>query len=266
MSDDLRGIQSFVQGCLLAPDRAAQTEGIRARILPSASLSPEAQLAVYQRGYLARLVQCMEGQFKALRHTLGPALFADFAADYLRSCPSRSPTLSELGAGFPAWLEATRPDEGEGAREPWVDFLIELARYEWTLYVKFDAEGHEGRALATAEAPDERLRPQPSLGRHRFEFPVDAYHRGVAAERAPEVPGPETVRLAILRRDFRIGVFRLTAPQWDLLGALLDGAPAPDALARTARAHGVTEAEAQAAWRRWRPKWIADGFFVADGA
>jgi len=259
---DLDDLQAWMQGCILAPDRG-QLPSIRERILPSATLGPEARFAIYQRGYIARLLQCMEGQFKALRHTLGSDLFADFAAEYLRACPSRSPTLSDLGARFADHLQTTRPD-AEGEREAWVDFMIELARFEWALYLEFDAAGHEGTSLATAAAPDDSLRPQPSLGVHRYDFPVDAYYHEVAAGADPPVPAAGEVHLAMLRREFRIGTFRLTVPQRDFLARMLEGKCVAAALAETAAAHNVNAAEASEAWGRWRGKWLEQGFFVGD--
>jgi len=206
----------------------------------------------------------MEGQFKALRHTLGSELFADFVKEYLSVYPSRSATLSELGARFPRYLEETRPDAERPSpeREGWVDFMIDLARYEWALYVKFDAEGNEGRPCADVAALDETLRLSPCLGLHRYAFPVDAYYHGVAEGRDPEIPGPLDTRLAILRKDFRIGIFRLTAPQHDCLTNMQAGQEIASALRETAAAHGVDAGEAAAAWGRWRTRWIEQGFFV----
>src|SRR5262249_2850896 len=103
--ESLGALQAFMEGCILKPDPVGQADAIRAFIAPSAALSPHERLAIYQKGYFSRLLQCMEGQFKALRHTLGNPLFADFVAEYLRAYPSRSTTLSELGARFPAYLE-----------------------------------------------------------------------------------------------------------------------------------------------------------------
>ncbi len=262
--EGLSALQRWMQGAILDPGQAAHAETIRARIAPSPSLAPEARLAIYQRGYVARLVQCMEGQFKSLRHTLGQALFADFVTEYLRAHPSRSATLSELGARFPRFLEETRPDADlpPGERERWVDFMIDLGRYEWALYVTLDAEGCEGTPLADASTPDANLRLQPSVSLHRYAFPVDAYHHGVAAGHDPDVPEPGDVRVAILRRDFRIGIFRLGAPQYDCLLKVQAGLSIGAALREAADAHGAGADEAAEAWSRWRGRWIEQGFFV----
>lgn len=97
----LAQVQQFMQAALVrqdgAPVDAPHAQQVQAHIAPGARLSAAQHLAIYQRGYYARLLQCMQGQFKALGHALGPQLFADFAREYLRQTPSRSPTLALLG-------------------------------------------------------------------------------------------------------------------------------------------------------------------------
>ncbi len=260
----LAGVQQWMQGCILRPDPAAQARAVEEHLAPSATLTAQQRLAIYQRGYLARLRECMGGQFKALRHALGEPLFGDFVEEYLRVHASRSPTLSDLGARFAGYLEATRPDATEPPerREVWADFMVQLARYEWDVFLKFDAAGHEGHALADAATPDDRLAPQPSLSLHCYDFPVDAYYHSVSAGTDPELPARGVTRIAILRKDYRVGMFRLMAPQHELLRRMLEGEPLSAALAATARANAVSPEEAAAAWARWRPAWIEQGFFV----
>lgn len=262
----LAALQRWMQDCILHPDPQAQARAIGERLTPSPTLTPPQRLAIYQRGYLARLRECMAGQFKALRHALGERLFGDFVEEYLRVYASRSPTLSDLGDRFTRFLAETRPDAAEPPerREAWADFMIELARYEWDIFQKFDAAGHEDGTvpLATPATADDRLRCQPSLSVHRYGFPVDAYYHGVATEADPEIPAPGVTHVAILRKEFRVGMFRLAPPQHDCLTKMITGAPLPAALAETACEQNVSAEESAAAWSRWRPRWIEQGFFV----
>ena len=181
-SEPLAALQQWMLDCILRPDPAAQAGAVADHIAPSPTLTPQQRLAIYQRGYLARLRECMAGQFKALHHALGAELFADFVEEYLRVYASRSPTLSDLGGRFAQYLQETRPDAAQppAEREPWVDFMIDLARYEWDVFLKFDAAGHEGKPFADEATPDAALRLQPSLSLHHYDFPVDAYYHGVA--------------------------------------------------------------------------------------
>ena len=162
--ESLAALQQWLQGCILQPDPKAQARAVEEHIAPSPTLTPQQRLAIYQRGYLARLRECMAGQFKALHHALGEALFADFVEEYLRVYASRSPTLSDLGDRFTRFLQETRPDATEPPerRELWADFMVELARYEWDVYQKFDAPGHEGSRGHARRSPAAPAKPEPA--------------------------------------------------------------------------------------------------------
>jgi hypothetical protein len=256
-------LQQWMLGSILHPETAAPAK-VATHIAPSPTLAPRQRLAIYQRGYLARLRECMAGQFRALHHALGDELFGDFVEEYLRAHPSRSPTLSELGARFAQFLHETRPDRAQP--EPWVDFMIELARYEWDIFQKFDAPGHEGRPLAELTTRDADLRLQSSLSLHRYDFPVDAYYHEVSIDGDPDVPELHAICMAILRKDYRVGMFRLAPPQYDCLRKMSGGQDLPTALSETASEQNVTAEAATAAWQRWRPAWIEQGFFGVAAA
>jgi hypothetical protein len=231
-------------------------------ILPSATLTAAERLGIYQRGYHARLLQCLESQFKALRHALGEGLFRDFGVEYLRAYPSHSPTLSDLGARLSQWLSENRPDLNTAEKEPWIDFMIDLARYEWAVYGFFDKPGHEGRPLATAQTADVDLVVQATLELHQFTFPVAAYYHAVAAgEAAPPIPGLEDSYLVIVRKHYLIGILRLTEPQHHFLGLLAQGQSVPDALGALAEAHRLPVSRVAEAWMRWKKHWCESGLF-----
>ena len=105
----LPGLQRWMLDALFAPERA-DADVVATTLLPGPRLPAAACLAIYQRSYILRLRKCLEEQFPACRHALGAGLFADFADEYLRACPSDSYTLHELGRRFPQWLQDSRPD------------------------------------------------------------------------------------------------------------------------------------------------------------
>jgi hypothetical protein len=237
---------------------------VAAQLTPSATLSAAQRLAVYQRGYFARLLSCMAGQFKALRHALGEELFADFVEVYLSQHPSRSPTLSDLGQHFADYLEASRPDAElpTEQRESWADLMVDLARYEWQLFLKFDGPGPEDLPMAGASTPDEALRIQPSLSLHQYRFAVDSYCHAVTQGEDPPMPGQQTTRLALLRNQYRVGIFRLTPAQSHFLQGMLNGLSVSQALTATASQFNTPAQEARQYWQNWRQGWVRSGFFV----
>jgi hypothetical protein len=259
MSTDLSTVQSWMQQLLV---RSGADERTALYIEPSAQLTPEQRLAIYQRGYYTRLIQCLEGQFKALKQALGEDLFRDFAHEYLLHHPSASPTLALLGEKFPDFLEASRPDRDEPVREEWIDFMISLGCYEWDLYTVFDAPGNEGKPFAATGTPDNNLRLQPCFFLHKYAFPVNRFYSAVANGEDPEIPDRETVFVAIVRTDFVTRVFPLLEPQFHFLRLLQEGMTVADALLQTAARFKTAHEQAAAAWSEWRKHWLTAGFFA----
>jgi hypothetical protein len=227
-------------------------------------LSAEGGLAVYQRGYFLRIAACMREQFPALCHALGRALFDDFVADYIRDCPPERHTLYDLGRRFPEWMEANRPDPQ--VREAWVDFMIDLARFEYSAFVMFDAEGNEGRPFATADTDDTALRLQPAFTLGSYRFPVAGYYHAVRRGEAPPLPPPVPCYIALVRSDYVTRTVSLSEPQHGFLTAMLAGSGVEAALANVSARNGLDPEEVGRMWRGAqgsRERWIDWNFFVA---
>ncbi len=260
----LSQVQQWMQEMLVYSGASAKSQAdTTLHIAPSNTLTAVERLAIYQRGYLARLLQCLEGQYKALCHALGKSLFDDFAREYLLSFPSGSPTLAVLGERFSEFLEETRPDKDTAEKEPWVDFMVDLARFEWNLYQSFDAPGHEGQAYASATDEDHTLRLQACFFLSDYRFPVSVYYNGVANGDDPGIPLAVPHFVAITRKNYRIGISPLTAPQYSFLQTLQKSGSLEQAIAQTAQNFERSEAAVKEAWTNWKTKWIEAGFFIA---
>jgi hypothetical protein len=257
----LVNVQSWMQEALVSGSADGGESEINRHILPSTNLTAAQRLAIYQRGYYARLIACLEGQFRALKHALGEQLFRDFAKEYLLRHPSHSPTLAHLGNRFSEFLEETRPDKDAAEKEEWIDFMVELARFEWDLYTVFDLPGDEGRDPVEPDLPDHLLELQPCLFLHTYAFPVNKYYTAVAYNQNPDIPSAGCVRVALVRTHFTTRVFPLLEPQYVFLLAMKQGLNCAEALQQTANAFDVTLENAQAAWQQWRRNWITAGFF-----
>ncbi len=209
----------------------------------------------------------MREQFPALCHALGAPLFDDFVADYIRDRPPESHTLYDLGRRFPAWLADNRPDRDLPAdeRETWIDFMIDLARFERQVFVLFDAPGHEGRPFADAETPDVRLRLQPCFDVGAFDFPVPAYYHSVRQKQEAPLPPAGRSFAALVRTDYVTRTIPLTEPQYLFLEAMAAGASVKGASEAVARHQGTTAEEVAESWRAsgQRRRWIDWGFFIA---
>lgn len=271
MSDpdqSLASLQDWLFASLTHPD---QTEpALVERVLaPSPRQSARARLAVYQRSYILRLQTCLAEQFPALCHALGEGLFIDFAREYLRARPSSSHSLYQLGDGFADWLEANRPDHEQpaSAREPWIDFMVDLARYEHALFQLYDAPGHEGRAWPTPDCDDARLVLQPCFALCTARYPVAWYYHEVSQGRAPQLPLRQDAYVAIVRKDYLTRSFPITAVHEQFLRTLQRTADLPRAMAELARALDRPLADAHQSWtKEVRGRWLEAGFFIERDA
>ncbi len=231
MSTPLEALQRTMLAAIAGEGNALTAA---AQVLPSATLTARERLAIYQRSYLARLVECMESMFPALLFALGQPLFRQFALDYLRRHPPRSYTLARLADDFPAHLEDTRPK-----LEEWPLFLTHLATWELALLQVADGPGLEGMPPAGAvpalsDAEFLALRPAPAVCRrlHAFHYPVHHYRAAVHGGEKPELPLPRRCHLAITRHNYRVMTYELESAEFALLMEFDGQQSVGDALAR----------------------------------
>lgn len=228
----------------------------------SKSLSAIERLAIYNRAYQFRLVECLSVQFPCLLHFLEDDLFNAFAKDYLEAYPSTSYTLQQLGAHFADHLAATRPDKDAppDARESWPDFIIELAILERAFYEVYDGPGVEGQAILTLDQlsamdayEDLQLTPVPCLRLFTFHYPVNHYFREVRFNREPTLPPPAETFVVISRKDYIVRTYEVTYQQFEFLQALMQGKVVGDAMSRCQieKSLGIS----------WVWNWVLYGFF-----
>ena len=266
--DDLNALQSWLQGVIVHPDGplsdAAEVERLLTR---SRQLTAAERLAIYHNAYHVRLLECLREEFPVLRQALGDDTFEAFAFGYLQTYPSRSYTLTRLGARFPQFLEETCPRE----EVDWAAFIMDLATLEWTFGDVFDGPGVEGQpgfdaaALGTLAAQawlQTRLTPVPCLRLLRLRSPVQEYYAAVRQGEEPPPPEPANVFLAVTRRAYVVRHLSLQPAEFALLHALVAGRTVGDALAETELLlAGDPRAAAQVP--SWFQRWAAEGFFHA---
>ncbi|MEV5377434.1 DNA-binding domain-containing protein [Streptomyces nondiastaticus] len=202
----LAATQRWMQAAILdphAPGPYAPGDVLTA----SRRLSARERLHIHQQGYRLRLTECMRSLHPGSVHLLGREIFDGFALAYLEAHPSRSPTLTGLSGGFAGHLARTRPDSAPGAeREPWIDLLIDLVRFERVFTEVLDAPGPEDGTGGT-----------PPLRLFRACAPVHTYFTEVRRGRDPEPPAPRPVRLAVTRRDHTVVTRELSRAAYDRL-------------------------------------------------
>jgi hypothetical protein len=263
----LSQLQQWMQGMLIhhvpvesnfiAGD-TAQVENI---VNASQRLSAVSHLDIYRFSYIARLRSCMQSQFSALAYALGNDLFQLFADQYLDTHPSESYSLNTLGQHFPSFLEDTRPDKE--AKETWPDFMIELAGFEYALSVIFDEHTIDTGNAATIDTPDNRLDLHPVFHLFRHQFPVCNYYLEFSLAKQPELPFPEESYCAVIRLNYKLGLFSIRAAQYFFLKEMQETHSFEKAKAMLIKDRNIPGAEFEKVWPEWKRSFIASGFLVS---
>jgi hypothetical protein len=269
----LPAFQRWMQQALLDPQSATAggpedlqppdfgPVGVEAVINHSAWLSAHEHLAIYQRSYVARLRSCMAQQFSALEYALGPDLFRSFADDYLASFPSAHYNLAELGRLFPAYLHANRPDALSEEKEDWIDFVIELAAFEYDLGVLFDREAEEGYQLAGMDDAEDELELVPTGTLFTFQFPINTFYTRFRKGEQPDLPFAGSSYCVVLRHNYQLAVYDLQPEHHAFLGLLAQGMTVPAAKAAFSQPNTVDADAFAQIWPVWKQNWIAANLF-----
>lgn len=262
--ENLTNIQNWMQSVLISPElNSAQAKDF---INDSNRLTAERHLQIYRQSYIARLRECMKNQFSALAFALGEELFQMFADQYLENYPSGSYTLNDLGKQFPDFLEATRPDDGSEEKESWIDFIIELARFEFSLSEIFDEHAAENFVPADADTPDENLKLIPVFRLFHHTYPVCRYYLDVVNKNAPELPFEEETFCAVTRCDYRLALLEINPAQHYFLEKLAHGESVSKAKIRVIDEFGFDPKNFETVWLKWRENFIASNFFFNETA
>lgn len=257
---ELAELQENMLQSLIRPDEFPALDFADQQISAGKNLSPRECLAIYQRSYYNRLLECMRSQFKALAHCLGKDLFDDFARMYLKEQPSQHPSLAHLGDGFSAFLNEIRPDKEHP--EKWIDFMIDVTRFESELYRIFDQPGSEGKRMANLETRDEHLEVQDCFFLGTYAFDVNRYYQQVSAGNDPEIPSEAPTFVVFIRKNYQVYIISITEMQFSLLQLIASSSTISLALEQFITKHQLIPSKVQERWSEWRADWIQKGFFI----
>jgi hypothetical protein len=210
-------------------------------IKPNDRLTSFERLEIYNRQYWFRVLGSMAEDFPGLCAVLGQRRFEDMCRAYLAECPSRSFTLTNLGARLETWLRRN-PKWIRGKQT----LALDMVRLEWADIEAFDGEAepalHPGD-LNGSSVPTLRLRVQPYLQLLELHYPVDDLaievregdeSRGFASNALTEnrrsmkvraVAGlePKQIFVVVHRIDFSVYFRRIEREEFTLLSALRSG-------------------------------------------
>ena len=251
------------QSCFATPTINLEDVIDRSHALTSAE-----RLAIYNRAYFARLLECLRDSYRVLCQAIGEEAFDDFAVSYLQDFPSNSYTLNDLGARFPDYLRQGR--QAADPEETWPDFVVDLATLESLYNEVFDGPGVEGRELMSAELlagiPPERwsdlhFEPVPCLRLLELRFPVHEYYTAARQGDEADYPSLSETLLVVTRCDFVIRRFEVDRPQFELLKSLVQGDSLGAALSQAAQQVDDVERFASKL-KGWFRDWTSERFFI----
>ncbi|HVU05527.1 MAG TPA: DNA-binding domain-containing protein [Polyangiaceae bacterium] len=266
VSHSLEGMEAWLVRAITGPESEASrapsylTDGPR--------MNARERLEVYRSGYRARLVECLEDDYRAFSAVVGHEAFHALAEGYIEKFPSSSPSLNYFGRRFPEYVRGVEVPgfPGKGA------FFSELAALEWAIVEVIHAEtpppldGNALRSLKPEDFATAHFEPSEAVRLLRFEHPVNPFFqaRWANGDESATVPGIAPSSTAVYRHGMTVWRMDLTPAMTRVLSALLDRVPIAEALGRL----GVDEtdpsaiAEAERSVMVWFREWVSSGFFA----
>ncbi|MHB8208764.1 HvfC/BufC family peptide modification chaperone [Mucilaginibacter sp.] len=196
-------------------------------IRPSLKLSATQKIEIYSKGYILRLLECMEAEYPALNKLLGKNLFHTFVKAYLVQLPPNSPDLYNLGEAFPAFLKASQPQTNTSDDDVMMYNLpVDLAIFERCIAEISRMEGLENRVEENTgnQMPylfnTTAVCTSPCLKLLNLQFPLADFVQNVYNDLEPEMPVKQDSLVCICRKNYRINFHELETWQWHFLNRL----------------------------------------------
>lgn len=180
---------------------------------------------IYSKTVLGALIGALEDSFEACRATVGAEFFGAMAGRYVRSTPSRSPSLDDYGDTFADFIADFEPAQQ-------LPYLADLARLEWARHrCSTAADSQPMDPARLAEVP-EALRDSlsfklaPGLALVASDYPIDGIWE---LARNPSLPNVDLddggVSLLVHRNGAATLHVRLQPPEHQLIELLLEDVP-----------------------------------------
>jgi hypothetical protein len=216
----LRGLQAQFQAYLLRPEQRAIVE----RVTSNAKVSAETRLGIYAEAYRLRLIEALDTDFPVLHALLGDDEFDRMARAYIDAHPSRHFSIRWFGKRLSEFLRAAAPYNEHSA-------LAEMATFEWTMTLAFDAANDplialgDMAALPPASWPGMRLTAHASLHRLDLRWNVPAVWKAHTAGDDVNAPveNPLPVAWIVWRQDLTTYFRSLSVDEAWALDTLIAG-------------------------------------------
>lgn len=247
----LAALQHDFQAYLLAEQ---QPERLQSRIIDDAGVGAARRLAIYHDAYRLRLIEALASAYPKLQLLLGDDLFDSTARAYIDANPSVYRNLRWYGAIMGEHLAQALPQHPVAA---------ELATFEWTLALAFDAadapvlQVEDLAAVPPEQWGELRFKLHPAMRLLPLQCNTVAVWQALDAEQAP----PPVTTLAeswlIWRRELNPHFRSLAAAELAALELIIAGASFADVCASLQAGLDEDAATMQAA--QYLAGWLGDG-------
>ena len=252
----LERVQGDFQDYLLSGSHA-----VEAHVLGTARVPLETRLAIYGRAYGSRLAEALGSNYPVLARLLGEADFEALAAQYVAQHASPYYSIRYYGDALPEFLAAHADYAG-------APVIAELARWEWTMTVVFDAAD----ATPLTHAHLAQVKPQqwaglrfswhPSVQRLGLRWNAPQIWQAVSAEGerpAASLSEPQ-VEWLLWRQELTTYFRSLAATEAAVLDAARNGWPFGELCELLCRELGEQEAPERAA--SLLREWVGSGLIT----
>lgn len=150
----LHALQDRFQGYLLHDERTVFDD-----VVATPDIDPKRRLGIYFNAYRSRLVEALRADYTALPQLMGEDAFEQAVLRYIAATPSVYRNLRWYGQGLPTFLRESALYAGE----PW---LADLAAFEWTITLAFDAADQDSLTFEQVATLDPAAWPTVSFHFH----------------------------------------------------------------------------------------------------
>lgn len=191
---------------------------IHAHIVSTEKVPADTRLAIYNNAYWTRLLEALATTYPILKKYLGDEAFEKLGYDYINQYPSSYRSIRWFGDQLATFIMSP--------------FLAELARFEWTMTLVFDAADSEVLQIAEVGRipPEEwinmRFQAHPSAHRLNLFWNVVPIWQALAEEQSPIKPvqSPSPVGWMLWRKELISQFCSLPIEEAWAIDTLLKGA------------------------------------------
>ncbi len=262
---DARGWRGGADEAWLASQDAMAQHVLTPRVAPDAegwvvardSADAQHRAGVYRHAYRARLAEALSESFERVAYYMGSDDFDPLAKAFAVTHPPTVRSLGDYGAGFPAFMAETFPED---------PIVTELAQLDWDLRKRFDAADAPALSRDDGQAMNWALETpgvlHPSLVLRSITTNVVKIWQALADDvdvpEAQQLPEPAT--LAVWRRGLT-PMFRTLEPgEAEVMHAMATGEPLAEVAERLGGSDWLPEPSVLAAWLQ---RWLDDGLLRA---